>query len=61
MVMVWNGQCCLGMLEFLLNMSTNCFSSGNTVLGEKTSEIEPRGAGSKLRECHLAAGQEEGY
>ena len=49
------------MLEFLLNTSTKfcCFS--DTVLGEKTSEVEPRGAGSNLRECHLAAGQKENY
>ena len=37
-----------------------CFFLSNTVLGEKSSEVEPRGAGSNLRECHLAAGQEEG-
>ena len=49
------------MLEFLLSTSAKCCCFSNTVLGEKTTEVEPRGAGSKLRECHLAAGQEEGY
>ena len=53
------------MLESLLKISTNFFS-GNTVLGEKASEVgQTRGAGSNLCECHLlhwtAATQEEDY